>query len=142
MLGGDVMRTRQGRLRCAVAGTLALFALAQAGCGAITPMDIPSLLLLRKLNRVQYSYRLTMQQAVERVTQAIGDRGGYIRYGTIQGGSRTLYAKSAEDETITIYLTTRKDNPALINISINYGLVGDPAIAEYFFRALRATPVE
>jgi len=130
-----------GRVRRAVL-LLPLLAVLAGGCLCVGPHDLPSMVVIRKLNKLDHVYRLSMAEAVIQVTQAIGDRGGYVRYGTIQGQKRTLYARDRRDGAITVYLTTREDDPTLINVSIICGLTGDPVRSVELFRAIRATPVE
>lgn len=129
-------------VRLTVLAALLLATLGGGGCGCISPMDIPALIVTRKLNKVEHVYRLSMEQAVRQVTQAVGDRGGYVRYGTIQGNSRTLYARDRKDDTITIYLSVLPQNPSLVRITIVYELMGDPVRSADLFRAIRSTPVE
>ncbi len=126
----------------ALALLLILSAVLAEGCGCISPMDIPAWVVTRKMNKMDHVYRLNMEQAVLQVVQAVGDRGGYVRYGTIQGNCRTLYARDRKDETVMIYLSVRETDPSLVNISIVYGLMGDPVRSADLFRAIRATPVE
>ncbi len=107
----------------------------------VHPSDIPSWLVNRQLEGVEKDYQLTVDEAERKVAQAIAAIGGRVRYVTLVGESRTMYAFDSDGETIVVDIDPYRNRPGYVEIDINVSLYGDSVRAERIFQNITATPV-
>lgn len=123
--------------------SILIFCAILSGCGNkfVAPNSIGSWLVTRQINGVEKDYNLTADDAQDKLAKAIEKDGGKVRYVTKVGTSRTMYARTKDDETIIADIDPYRNEPNRVEIDINVTLYGDSDKAERIFSLIDATPV-
>lgn len=91
----------------------------------VGPKTAPIWLAVRQANEVQQNYNMTVPQAEEAAKAAVTATGGYVRYVTEVGNSRTIYARTSDEKHIVIDVDPARNGQVTVDVCVDmYGNKG------------------
>ena len=133
--------SRIGLLALALAGALFV-----GGCGGkeidinnypiVGVKTLPLWLMVRQYYGIERDYAMSGEDAAAAVVQAVESTGGYVRYITSVGDSRTIYARNCDEKHVVIDIDPYRGYCNRVEIDINVGLYGDKVEIEKIFAAI------
>ena len=133
--------SRIGMMALALTGVLLV-----SGCGGkeidinnypvVGVKTLPLWLMVRQYYGIERDYAMSVEEAEAAVVQAVKSTGGYVRYITSVGNSRTVYARTCDEKHVVIDIDSYRGYCNRVEIDINVGLYGDKAEIEKIFAAI------